>query len=114
MVAAGHPLEAKAGLDILQKGGNAVDAAITAAFVADLAEPAMCGLGAHGVMSIYWAATGKTTIIDFYDVAPATATTSMFRTSLGKSSPEKEIVDPEKFAGHNIATATRSEKKRQG
>ena len=110
IVAAGHPLEAEAGLDILQKGGNAVDAAITAAFVADLAEPAMCGLGAHGVMSIYWAATGKTTIIDFYDVAPATATTSMFRTSLGKSSPEKtgalgypSVENDEQFYGHKSA-----------
>jgi len=107
MVAAGHPLEVEAGLDILQLGGNAVDAAITAAFVADLAEPAMCGLGAHGVMSVYWAETGKTTVIDFYDVAPATASTSMFRTALGKSSPEKtgalgypSVENDEQFFGH--------------
>ena len=107
MVAAGHPLEVEAGLDILRQGGNAVDAAITAAFVADLAEPAMCGLGAHGVMSIYWAETGKTTVIDFYDVAPATASTSMFRAALGMSSPEKtgalgypSVENDEQFYGH--------------
>ncbi|MEC8912274.1 MAG: gamma-glutamyltransferase, partial [Chloroflexota bacterium] len=107
MVAAGHPLEVEAGLNILHLGGNAVDAAITAAFVADLAEPAMCGLGAHGVMSVYWAETGKTTVIDFYDVAPATASTSMFRTALGKSSPDKtealgypSVENDEQFFGH--------------
>ena len=78
MVAAGHRLEAEAGLAVLQKGGNAVDAAVAAAFVAEMAEPAMCGIGAHGVMSVHWVATGEKRVIDFYDVAPAAASTDMY------------------------------------
>ena len=80
MVAAGHRLEAEAGLSMLQKGGNAVDAAVAGAFAAELAEPAMCGIGGHGVMSIYMADTGKTTVVDFYDVAPGNATPDIYET----------------------------------
>jgi gamma-glutamyltranspeptidase/glutathione hydrolase len=78
MVAAGHRLEVETGRRMLQKGGNAVDAAVAGAFVAELAEPAMCGLGGHGVMSVYMADTGETTVIDFYDVAPAGAFVGMY------------------------------------
>ena len=78
MIAAGHRLEAQAGLQMLRSGGNAIDAAVAAAFAADLAEPAMCGLGGHGVMSIFMADTGKTTVVDFYDVAPSGATPDMY------------------------------------
>ena len=78
IVAAGHHIEAEAGLEMLRSGGNAVDAAVAAAFAADLAEPAMCGLGGHGVMSVFMADAGKTTVVDFYDVAPFAATPDMY------------------------------------
>ena len=78
IVAAGHRLEVEAAIGILQRGGNAVDAAVAGAFVAELAEPAMCGIGGHGVMSVYMADTRETTIVDFYDVAPAKATPDMY------------------------------------
>ena len=78
IVAAGHRLEAEAGVRMLRSGGNVVDAAVAAAFAADLAEPAMCGLGGHGVMSIFMADTGKITVIDFYDVAPSGTTPDMY------------------------------------
>ena len=78
MVAAGHRLEAETGVAVLRQGGNAVDAAVAAAFVAEMAEPAMCGIGAHGVMSVHWAATGEKQVIDFYDVAPSAASPQMY------------------------------------
>ena len=57
VVAGGHDLVAQAGVQIMQQGGNAVDGGVAAAFVAQLAEPGMCGVG-HRVVSMDAAASG--------------------------------------------------------
>ena len=64
MVAAKHPLIAEAGVDIMRKGGNAVDAAVAAAFMDCVVEPAMNGIGGEGIMAIH-TADGKNVIIDY-------------------------------------------------
>ena len=79
VVAAGHRLEVETGLRILEQGGNAVDAAVAAAFVAEMAEPAMCSIGGHGVASIYIAKKQEAIVIDFYDVAPASVTPDTYQ-----------------------------------
>jgi gamma-glutamyltranspeptidase / glutathione hydrolase len=52
VVAAGHPLTAKAGAQILRAGGNAVDAALAAMVASFVCEPQLTGLGAGGYMLV--------------------------------------------------------------
>jgi gamma-glutamyltranspeptidase/glutathione hydrolase len=64
IVASKNPLISKTGIDILKKGGNAIDAAVASAFVDCVVEPAMNGIGGEGVMAIR-TADGMKKIIDY-------------------------------------------------
>ena len=70
VVAAGHPLTAQAGADILRAGGNAVDAALAAMLTSFVTEPLLTGLGAGGYMLV--AAPGQDDVLlDFFVAAPS-------------------------------------------
>jgi gamma-glutamyltranspeptidase/glutathione hydrolase len=66
MIVCPQPLAAEAGRDVLRAGGNAVDAAVTAAFVQGVIDPMMCGIGGAGVLLVYLAAEHRVEVIDFY------------------------------------------------
>lgn len=78
MVVSAHPLASEVGLDILNSGGNAVDAAIAMQYALTVTEPMMSGIGGGGFMMVYDAATGETKIINSRERAPAGADPEMF------------------------------------
>lgn len=64
-VSCSEPLAAEAGGQILAAGGNAVDAALAAAFVQGVVNPLMCGIGGTGRMMVHLRASGRTELADF-------------------------------------------------
>lgn len=68
VVAAGHPITAEAGAQVLREGGNAVDAAVCAVLTSFAVESPLTGFGAGGFMMVHGAE--ETTLIDFFVAAP--------------------------------------------
>jgi gamma-glutamyltranspeptidase/glutathione hydrolase len=69
-VATVDPEASRAGIDVLRKGGNAVDAAVAAAATLGVTEPYSAGIGGGGFFVFYEAATGKVHTIDGRETAP--------------------------------------------
>jgi gamma-glutamyltranspeptidase/glutathione hydrolase len=84
MVSAAHPLAAKAGRDILRKGGSAVDAAIAIQMMLNLVEPQSSGIGGGGFLLSYHAKTSEIVTYDGREKAPASAHPYMFLDGAGK------------------------------
>jgi gamma-glutamyltranspeptidase / glutathione hydrolase len=68
VVAAGHPLTAEAGAEVLREGGNAVDAAVAAVLASFAVESPLTGFGAGGFMMV--SRGEETTLFDFFVAAP--------------------------------------------
>src|SRR6185437_5391420 len=84
MVAAANPHAAEAGLEMLRAGGTAVDAAIATQMVLGLVEPESSGIGGGAFMLVYDGKTRKTTSFDGREMAPKSATPTMFLGADGK------------------------------
>jgi gamma-glutamyltranspeptidase/glutathione hydrolase len=69
-LAAGHPLTAEAGADVLRAGGNAVDACVAAAAVSWICESALTGLGGGGFLLVHEAREARTLLLDFGVAVP--------------------------------------------
>ena len=78
MIAAANPLAAKAGADVLRRGGSAADAAIAAQLVLGLVEPQSSGLGGGAFVVWYDAASGSVTTLDGRETAPSGAKPTRF------------------------------------
>jgi gamma-glutamyltranspeptidase/glutathione hydrolase len=68
VVAAGHPLTAEAGAEVLREGGNAVDAAVCAVLASFAVESPLTGFGAGGFMMVHRGE--ETVLLDFFVAAP--------------------------------------------
>ena len=91
-VIAANPLAAEAGMNVLRRGGSAVDAAIAVEAMLSLVEPQSSGLGGGAFMNHYDAASGRITIYDGRETAPAGATPDMFLDDNGEALPFREAV----------------------
>jgi gamma-glutamyltranspeptidase/glutathione hydrolase len=84
MVAAAHPQAVEAGLEVLRRGGSAVDAAIAVQMMLGVVEPHASGIGGGGFLLHYDAASKAIVAYDGREAAPAGATPTMFLDASGK------------------------------
>lgn len=84
---AANPLATQAGFNVLKRGGSAVDAAIAIQAMLSLVEPQSSGVGGGAFMTYLDSKTGKVTVYDGREVAPAQATSTMFLGPDGKPLP---------------------------
>ena len=82
MVASVHELASRAGVQIMQAGGNAVDAAVATGFALAVVHPQAGNLGGGGFMLIRMA-DGSTHFVDYREKAPAAATADMYLDAQG-------------------------------
>jgi gamma-glutamyltranspeptidase/glutathione hydrolase len=91
MVVSTHPIASEIGLQILQKGGNAIDAAVAVNFALAVCHPAAGNIGGGGFL-VYRTAKGKAFTLDYREKAPAKASRDMYLDSTGNVIPSKSLV----------------------
>jgi len=91
MVVSVSALASQAGVQIMQEGGNAIDAAVATGFALAVVHPAAGNLGGGGFMLIRMA-DGATHFIDFREMAPGRATATMYQDAHGNVIPHMSLV----------------------
>jgi gamma-glutamyltranspeptidase / glutathione hydrolase len=89
MIVCPQPLAAEAGLEVLRRGGNAVDAAVTTAFCQGVLDPQMCGIGGGGMMLVHRAATRTTETIEFHPRAGGQVRADMWESIFVKEAADR-------------------------
>ena len=92
MVVSQEAAASRIGVDILKRGGNAVDAAVAVGFALAVTLPRAGNIGGGGFMLIHRADLHKTIAIDYRESAPALTTNDVFLNDKGEAVPEKSIV----------------------
>jgi gamma-glutamyltranspeptidase/glutathione hydrolase len=92
MISSDAPLASEAGVEILKKGGNAVDAAVAVGFALAVVYPEAGNIGGGGYMVIHMA-DGRAAALDYREVAPRAATRNMYLDAEGNLT-DKSVVGP--------------------
>jgi gamma-glutamyltranspeptidase / glutathione hydrolase len=82
MAVSDHPLASAVGVDVLRRGGNAIDAAVAVAFALAVVYPRAGNIGGGGFL-VYRAADGRAYALDFRETAPAAASRDMYVDAAG-------------------------------
>jgi gamma-glutamyltranspeptidase/glutathione hydrolase len=120
MVASQEALASRIGVEVLQKGGNAVDAAVTVGFALAVTLPRAGNLGGGGFMLVHHAESGETVAIDYREMAPAAAHGDLFLDAAGEVDTQKSWYSrsaagvPGTVAGRHRAGALRHHQPRRG
>jgi gamma-glutamyltranspeptidase / glutathione hydrolase len=85
VVTSAHPAASDVGVEILRRGGNAVDAAVATAFAVSVGEPQMSGLGGGGSMLIWLQREQRAEYIDFYSASRPASWTSVAEGAGGRT-----------------------------
>lgn len=93
------PLASQVGIDVLERGGNAADAAVAAAAALGVTEPYSAGIGGGGFFVHYSAETGEVRTIDGRETAPATFTEDEFLDEAGEPLDFATVVSSGKSVG---------------
>src|ERR1700686_1724868 len=98
MVATDEELGSRAGVEILKRGGKAVDPAVAVAFALAVVEPAAGNIGGGGFMLVRLTG-GRTTFLDYREVAPGAATRNMYIKPDGKLDEEASVTGSKQLRG---------------
>ncbi len=79
MVSSAHPLATRAGLEVMESGGNAFDAAVAVSAALNVVEPMMSGVGGYGATVVYDAESGETRFLETGSRTPASLDPAVFR-----------------------------------
>ena len=99
VVTSAHPLASDAGVEILRRGGNAVDAAVATAFAVGVAEPEMSGVGGGGAMLVWRQRERRADFIDFYPAQPVGSFRRVRATRADSTAPLRVVGVPGNVAG---------------